>query len=364
MPGEKTEEATPRRRQESRRRGQVGRSQDLSGMVVLFGAIVLLRLFGPRMADQVMALMSGAFNHIGETELTPQSVTGSDTHVMLLAFEILLPLLLGMVLFAIAANVFQTGVLFTVHPLKPQLTRISPLAGAKRILSRQSLVTLVRNLAKLLIVGAVLALVLRGQLNDFLALGSGPLRSGASRFADLTFQVLVIGGAVLVLLGLVDLFFQRRLHAQQIRMSKDEVKDEFRQTEGDPGIKGRVRQMRRDFFNRMMASVPEADVVVTNPTHLAVALKYDPLSHEAPVVVAKGERLIAERIKQIAEQHDIPVWEDKPLARALYAGSAIGKPIPAHLFQAVAEVLAFIFRLRAGLPARPPEPRSELALGT
>lgn len=368
MADERTEEATPKKREDTRRRGQVARSRDLSSVLVLVGGALLLRMLAPRFVDGLSGAMTGAFRHLGDGEFTAQSITGSETHILLLTMNIMLPLLLGIALIAIAANVLQTGPLISGHPIKPQLSRISPLAGTKRILSRETLVSLVRNLAKLLIVGAVLTIALRARLDEFLMLGNGSAGAGASRFAALGFEILIIGAASLLLLGFLDLAWQRKSHARQIKMTKKEVKDELKQAEGDPTVKGRMRQMRRDFFNRMMSNVPQADVVVTNPTQIAVALRYDPLTQDAPVVVAKGERLVALRIRQIAEEHGIPLMEDKPLARALYAGSAVGKPIPAHLFQAVAEVLAFIFRLRAGLPARPPAPGATrpaaLALGT
>ena len=362
MPGEKTEEATPKRRAETRRRGQVARSQDLSGVLVLLGGVVLLRVLGPGMIDGFTTFMTGAFTHIGEAKLTPQGVLGGDRHVLMATAQIMLPLLFGIALVSVAANVLQTGPLFSAYPLRPQLSRISPKSGVKRILSKQSLVTLAKSLAKLAIVGGALAL--RARLGDFVSLGSGSAGQGANRFAELAFEVVLTGAIALLLLGLIDLFWQRRHHAAQIRMTKEDVKDELKQSEGDPAVRGRFRQLRRDFFNRMMSAVPKADVVVTNPTHVAVALRYDPLRNDAPVVVAKGERLVAVRIKEIARANDVPIWEDQPLARVLYAGGTVGRPIPPQLFQAVAEVLAFIFRLRAGLPAQPPAPRAALATGT
>ncbi len=368
MADERTEEATPKKRADTRRKGQVARSKDLNSVMVLLGGALLLRLLAPRFLEGLSDAMTGAFRHLADGDFTAQSLTGSETHILTLTMNIMLPLLLGIALISILANVLQTGPLLSGHPIKPQLSRISPMAGTKRILSRDTAVSLIRNLAKLMIVGAVLTIALKARLNEFLMLGSGSTGEGASRFASLGFEILIIGAASLLLLGFLDFMWQRKSHARQIKMTKKEVRDEFKQIEGDPTVKGRMRQMRRDFFNRMMANVPQADVVITNPTHLAVALKYDPLTEDAPVVVAKGERLVAQRIKQIALEHDIPLMEDRALARALYAGSAVGKPIPAQLFQAVAEVLAFIFRLRAGLPARPPAPGATappaLALGT
>lgn len=361
--GERTEEATPKRKQESRKKGQVARSQDLSSVLVLLGSALLLRAFGGRMIGGMLDFMGGAFTNIASPELTAETISGGDTDVMLFTLEVLAPLLLGLVLLSVAANVVQTGPLLSNQALKPQLSRLNPIAGAKRILGMQGLLALSRNLLKLIIIGGILSLVLWGRFDDFARLGSGSLQDDLNAFIDIAFNVVLIGGGALLLLSVADYFFQRKLHAKQIRMSKQDVRDEMKQQEGDPSVKGRMRQMRRDFFNRMMAAVPQADVVITNPTHYAVALRYDPLTHEAPMVLAKGEQMTALRIRQLAEQNAVPIWEDKLLARALYAGAVVDQPIPAQLFQAVAEVLAFIFRLRAGQPARPPQPTNAEMLG-
>ena len=359
--GERTEEATEKRKQDSRKKGQVARSQDLSAVLVLLGSVLLLRVFGGRMIGGLMDFMSGAFRNLDEAELSVASISGNETDVMLFTLEVLAPLLLGLMLVSVAANVIQTGPLLSGQALKPQLSRINPISGAKRILGKQGLLALARNLLKLTIVGGILALGLRGRFADVSRLGAGSLQEDLDRFIAMAFEITLLGAAAL--LALADFFFQRKLHAQQIRMSKQDVRDENKQQEDDPTVKGRMRQMRRDFFNRMMTAVPQADVVITNPTHFAVALRYDPLRHAAPMVIAKGEQLTALRIRQLAEQNGVPIWEDKFLARALYASVSVGKPIPAELFQAVAEVLAFIFRLRAGQPARPPQPTTAEALG-
>ena len=361
--GEKTEAATEKRKQDSRKKGQVARSQDLSAVLVLAGSVLLLRVFGGRMIGGLQDFMSGAFTNLHQSELSVQSVSGNDTDVMLFTLQVLAPLLLGLVLISVAANVVQTGPLLSREALKPQLRRINPLSGAKRILGKQGLLALARSLLKLTVVGTIVSLALRGHFADFSRLGVGTLGDDLNVFIEMAFEVVMLGTAALFVLALADFFFQRKLHAEQIRMTKQEVRDENKQQEGDPSVKGRMRQMRRDFFNRMMTAVPQADVVITNPTHFAVALRYDPLSHAAPVVIAKGEQLTALRIRQLAEQHGVPIWEDKLLARALYASVPVGGPIPAELFQAVAEVLAFIFRLRSGQPARPPEPTSAESLG-
>ena len=315
------------------------------------------------MIGGLMEFMGGAFSNIADPDLTADAIADADTDVMLFTLEVLAPLLLGLVLVSVAANVVQTGPLLSNQALKPQLNRLNPISGAKRILSMQGLLALVRNLLKLGIVGGILTSVLWGKLDDFSRLGAGTLQDDLNAFINIAFNVVLTGGAALLALSLADYFLQRKLHAKQIRMSKQDVRDEHKQEEGDATVKGRMRQMRRDFFNRMMASVPRVDVVITNPTHYAVALRYDPLADEAPVVLAKGEQLTALRIRQLAEQNDVPIWEDKLLARALYASATVDKPIPAQLFQAVAEVLAFIFRLRSGQPARPPRAASANALG-
>ncbi|HJN93692.1 MAG TPA: flagellar biosynthesis protein FlhB [Dehalococcoidia bacterium] len=361
MAEETTKEATPKKREDARKKGQVARSQDLSGVLVLLGAILLLRFFGGGMVAGMSDFMAGSFTRLGDIDLNAHNALGSDEDLMLITIKILLPLLLGLVVFAIGATVLQTGPMFSTQALKPQLSRINPLKGTKRILSRDSLVSLVRQVGKLVIVGAVLALVLQGRLEELSALSFNSPGAGASRFASYVFEIVLYGTGALLFLGLADFFWQRKSHARQLKMSEKEVRDELKQQEGDPHLKGRQRELRRDFFNRMMASVPEATVVVTNPTHVAVALKYDPLENDAPIVIAKGKQLTAQRIKAIAVQNGIPLWEDKPLARTLYAMASVGKPVPADLFQAVAEVLAFIFRVRAGMPAQAPGPHTDLS---
>ncbi len=357
---DKTEAPTPKRLQEARRRGQVSRSQDLSGVMVLLGGVLLLRFMGGRMTDGITGAMTGAFTTLDSHDLTVNALTRDSSQALWLLAQILLPFLLALALIAVAANVLQSVPVLTLHPLKPQGQRINPAANAKRIVGKDGLMALARSLLKVGVVGAVVFVAIRARQEEFLTLGEQTTAAGAAHLARMAFDVVLTGGAALLAVGVLDYLWQRRRFLQQLRMSKQEVQDELRQTEGDPTVKGRFRQMRRSFFNRMMANVPKATVVITNPTHLAVALRYDPVEMEAPVVVAKGERLMAQRIKQIAQEHHIPIWEDKPLARALYRGAPLNRPIPSHLFQAVAEVMAFLFRLRAGLPGRPPRPHWDL----
>lgn len=349
MPGEKTEAPTPKRREEARRRGQVARSQELSAVVVLLGGLMLLRFAGAGMVNGLTGLMTGAFLNLGTEEFTAAGIMGGGSDVMLRVIQILLPFLLGVAVLSIAGNVLQTGPVLSGKPLRPQWSRINPGKGAKRIVGKDGMATFARNLLRMSLVGGVIVWVVRARFPEFSALGNVSAEAGSTRFAAIAFEVLFAGAAMMLVIALLDLLWQRRRFQQQLRMSKQDVRDELKRSEGDPGIRGRMRQLRRDLFNRMISQVPSATVVVTNPTEIAVALRYDPLSDEAPVVVAKGQRLMAQRIREIAREHDIPLWEDRPLAQALYRHSPIGQPIPAHLYQAMAEILAFLFRLRAGL---------------
>ena len=287
-------------------------------MVVLLGGLMLLRFAGAGMVNGLTGLMTGAFLNLGTEEFTAAGIMGGGSDVMLRVIQILLPFLLGVAVLSIAGNVLQTGPVLSGKPLRPQWSRINPGKGAKRIVGKDGMTTFARNLLKMSLVGGVIVWVVRARFPEFSALGNVSAEAGSTRFAAIAFEVLFAGAAMMLVIALLDLLWQRRRFQQQLRMSKQDVRDELKRSEGDPGIRGRMRQLRRDLFNRMISQVPSATVVVTNPTEIAVALRYDPLSDEAPVVVAKGQRLMAQRIREIAREHDIPLWEDRPLAQALY----------------------------------------------
>jgi flagellar biosynthetic protein FlhB len=264
------------------------------------------------------------------------------------------PVFLLMMGLGLAANFVQVGFLLTLKPLQPDFSRMNPLEGAKRLFSKRSLVELAKSLAKLAIVIFVVYQVLHGRMDALMALPLIPWPGSIVVVLGMVFDAGIWAGAVLLLLALLDYGYQRMSFEKQIKMSREEIREEFKQTEGNPVIRQRIRQLQRAAAQRrMMQAVPQADVVITNPTHFAVALQYDAKSMRAPRVIAKGQDLIAQQIKKVAAEHGVPMMENKPLAQALYKTCEIGQEIPGDLYAAVAEVLAFVFRLRMRPGARP-----------
>jgi flagellar biosynthetic protein FlhB len=291
--------------------------------------------------------MVQSFTDAPKISVTNDSLAALLSNRTLAFFVILTPFLAVLAIVAYGVNVLQVGVLFTAKPLAPKPDRFNLANGIKRIISVRSLVQLVRDVAKLLLIGFVGYRAISANLDTFYRLSdtSPDVIAGAIGRMALT-TTLQIGGVIL-LLALFDYAYQKYDFEKNIRMSKQDVREEMKDTEGNPQIKARVRQLQREMSRkRMMREIPEADVVVTNPTHIAVALKYNPELMEAPLVVAKGQRLIAEKIKEIAKMAGVPIVENKPLARALYKMCDIGSRVPSDLYRAVAEVLAYVYRLK------------------
>ena len=344
---ERTEPATPRRREQARQRGQVARSPDLGlGLAVLAAAWVLEPAVRWAVGD-VMALTRRLWSPaLWRQELTGPLV-GQLARESLVALRGVAVVAVGMLAVGVLAQVLQVGFLASSHPLLPQWSRIDPLAGLRRLFSLRSAVELAKGLAKAAAVtwaawGVVASLVQAGP--DWMA--TSPIEA-ALQVGQLALSALARMGLMLLIIGVADYAYQRWEFEQGLRMSRREVIDEFRQTEGDPHVRSRIRQrMRQLVSRRMMQQVPQASVVVTNPTHVAVALRYEPDETEAPVVVAKGQELLARRIVELARQHAVPVVENPPLAWSLYQGVEVGQAIPPELYRAVAEVLAYVYRLR------------------
>ncbi|MCC6381754.1 MAG: flagellar biosynthesis protein FlhB [Dehalococcoidia bacterium] len=346
MSGERTEAPTPRRRDEARRRGNVAKSQELVSTGVLLAAVVGLRLTGPALWEDLSAAVREGLKPPPAGDLTTSAVAAMGREAGVHALLAMLPLLAVLMAAGLALNLAQTGLLFTRSGLTPKLSRLNPGAGFKRIFSTEGVVALTRALAKMAVITLVVTFTMKAQLGEIATLSQASIPSAAARLAGLAFDVALRAGGVLFALALLDYAWQRRQHLRQLRMTKEEVRQELRESEGDPQVKAAIRRRRQALLNRMIAAVPKADVVVTNPTHYAVAIKYDPVGMPAPVVVAKGERLLALRIREVALKAGVPVVEEPPLARALYASVAVGGYIPANLFHAVAEVLAWVYALR------------------
>jgi flagellar biosynthetic protein FlhB len=354
MAGERTEAPTPRRIREARSRGQVSKSQEVVSIGVLLAAVIAFRVVGPGLGGDLRAMLHDGLANQPRGEFTTASAMqlGTDAGGRLLLA--LAPLFAILVLAAIALNVAQTGFLLSGASLTPKLSRVNPGAGLKRIFSAEGLVNLAKAFLKMGVIAIVVWMTMSSRLAEISSLGQLPLGTAMADMSALAFDVAIRGAVVLFILALADYAWQRRRYMQQLRMSKEEVKQELRESEGDPQIKAAIRRRRQALMNRMIAQVPRADVVVTNPTHYAVALKYDPVTMQAPQVIAKGERLLAQRIKDVARKSGVPVLEEPPLARALYAAVPVGQYIPANLFHAVAEVLAWVYALRTRTPSARP----------
>ncbi|NNG03337.1 MAG: flagellar biosynthesis protein FlhB [Inquilinus sp.] len=350
---QKTEEPTQRKLEEARRRGQVVTSQEVKHGFVLLGGLIVVLAFAP-LASRALTSRMGSF--LAGLHTVP---TDADSLIAMLgdaAGEIVLILLFPLLVLAglaAASSLLQHGPLLSFETLKPKLEKISPLAGFKRQFSLKAIMEFSKGLAKIAVVGIIAAIVLWPELRRIEAYAGLPMAALTARVWTIAVKLMTAVLAVVALIAGADFLFQRFDFLRRQRMSKQEVKDEYKQTEGDPMVKARVRQIRMERARRrMMAAVPEADVVITNPTHFAVAMAYKPDTMTAPKVVAKGVDAIALKIREVAEAHDVAVVENPPLARALYQAVEIDGEIPAEHYKAVAEVISYVFKLqRRTMPA-------------
>ncbi len=344
---ERTEKATDHRRKKARDEGQVAKSQELNSAAILCLGFVTLYMAGPYLADQTMQLMRYTMANapfIAAQDSTFASVFNENMVKFLL---LLAPIFGVLMVVAVGVNVAQVGFHVSSKAAELKFDRLNLVQGAKRLFSARSAVQLVRDTLKLLVVGLVAYKVVASEFSSFFLLPDMSVPEFAGVLGKLTLMLALKTGAVILVIAILDYVYQRYEFEKSIRMSKQDIKDEYKETEGSPQIKSRVRQLQRETARRrMMAAVPQADVVVTNPTHIAVALKYNPDEMSAPFVLAKGERLIAQKIKEIAREHGIPVIEDKPLARALFKMCDIGQVIPGNLYRAVAELLAYVYKTK------------------
>lgn len=345
--GEKTEAPTPRRRQETREEGNVARSQDLTAAIILLGAVLLLGWFGRfmfgGMKTMVEAMLSGRWSH-------DVAVTGDLgqrwASLMTIGGRITAPVALGTVCLAVLASVIQVGFLVSAKPLTPKLSKLSPLRGVQQLFSMRSAMRLVMSLGKVAVVATVAAVSIYFDLSKVMSLIQLEPAQAMAAAAGLVYWLAIRIAVVLLLLAILDYAYQKWQHEQDLRMTKQEVKEEFKRMEGDPLVKQRRAKVARQLaMQRISQAVPKADVVVTNPTHFAVALQYDGTTMRAPKVVAKGADFLALRIRQLAIANDVPIVERKELARALYRTVEVGQEIPAEQYAAVAEILAYVYRL-------------------
>ncbi len=344
---DKTEEPTAKRLTEAREKGQVARSVDLNSALILLAATSVLWFWCDTLADATLDIIMECLMAIPNYEALPGNLVAHARQGFILLLIMVLPMLLTSALVGVTANVSQFGFLFSTKALAPKFAKIFGLQGLKKMFSMNSLVELIKSLFKMGIVGAVGASVVHARYEECLAAIDTGLNNFVRLLRDVSLEILVKCSLVLLLLGIIDLFYQRWKHNKDLKMTKQEVKDESRSTDGDPHIKGKIRNLRMQMHRKfMMQEVPKATVVITNPTFIAIALRYEQGIDEAPVVVGKGKRLIAEKIRDTAKERGIPVIEDKPLARGLYDIAEVGQQIPPEFFGAIAEVLAYVFSLK------------------
>ncbi len=354
----KTERATPKRKEDARRQGQIAISRDVSTAAVLVGGIGLLAALLPvglrSMTDMTRRGLTLTADASQLNRLTADGIHTLIVEAATTTLVIVLPILLGVALCGAAASLAQTGFLWRANALQLDVARLSPLKGLKRLASLRSLMELVKGLLKIAAITGVGLFIMRHDVLQVPAMIEFDMTAALGVTGRLALKAaLAVTGAIAVLAGL-DYVYQRFEWERSLRMSKQEIKEEQKSAEGDPLIRSRVRAAQRDLSKkRMMAAVKTADVVVTNPTHLAVALKYDPSRKAAPFVVAKGAGFLAERIRELARHHGVAVVEHKFVARTLFKLVDIGKEIPADLYRAVAEILAFVYRARGVTPGQP-----------
>ncbi|MFX4261941.1 flagellar biosynthesis protein FlhB [Pelotomaculum propionicicum] len=345
---ERTEQATPRRLQESRRKGQVARSTDLTGALILLAMVALLYTIQDQFLLDLQRYFTYYFSSAAEVRVTEKSLLPILNNAALFSLSLIAPFFVVALLVAVASNLAQVGFLFTTEVLKPRLDILNPMSGLQKMFSTRSLVELLKSVLKFIIIGGITYYLIKANLGDLMLVFNLSPEGLYKTIIGFIITVAWWGALAYFALAVLDYMYQRYDYKKSLMMSKQEVKEEFRQSEGDPHIKARQREMRRSMsMNKIITEVPQATVVVTNPTHLAVALKYRQGEMSAPVVVAKGADWLAERIRDIARDNKVPLVEDKETAQFLYHTVEIGQEIPIEIYQAVAQILAMVHRLKA-----------------
>ena len=346
---ERTEEPTGKRLEDAREKGQVPKSRELGTVASLLAAAAAFITMGGYMLQSVADMLSTSLNlsreQVFDTKLMIPLLGDAVFHML----EVFSPFFFLMALVGVASSVVISGWMFSAEALTPKLEKLNPITGMGRLFSWRGLVELAKSLAKFILVASVAYLVLSLKADDFLGLGTEPLYAGLSHMGHTITWVFLWVSCSLILVVIVDVPFQLWDHKRQLKMTKQEIKEEHKQSDGSPEVKGRQRQIQYQMSQRrMMEAIPSADVVVTNPTHYAVALRYDQDNMDAPKVVAKGADLIAMKIRGIAKEHDVPILSAPPLARALFHSAELDEYVPEGLYRAVAQVLAYVYHLRQG----------------
>ncbi|MFZ5943691.1 MAG: flagellar biosynthesis protein FlhB [Bacillota bacterium] len=345
--GEKTEKATPKRRQEARKKGQVLKSTEVNSVLILFTSFLLLKLFLPLMIEDLGNYIFNLWKSFNLEGFTAAGIIPLLISLILLLGKLILPMLLVVFISGVISNLIQVGFMFTTETLQLKFSRVNPIEGFKRIFSKKALVELFKSVGKIGLISYIAFSSLKDKINTFPYLMDMELGNILNFIGTILFTILWKTTLLLAALAAIDYLFQKYQYENELKMSKQEIKDEYKNIEGDPQVKGKIKEKQRQLaMSRMMQEVPKADVIITNPTHYAVALKYDAKTMNSPMVTAKGQDLVALRIKEIAHKSGVVTVENKPLAQLLYRNADINQEIPENLYQAVAEVLAFVYRLK------------------
>ena len=344
--GEKTEEPTAKKRSDARNKGQVARSQELNGAFVLLAGFFFIRILWESIYTDIAEYSAHIFANLASNSVTTEAVMEIFFGMVILLVKTAFPIMLGIMIVGLGISFYQVGFIITTEKLEPKLENLNPINGFGRIFSKRSLVELFKSIFKIIIIGFFLYLYLKDEIPFMPYFIYYDLPYSLAEVADKIFTMAFQVIGVIMVLAVADYYYQQWQTTQDLMMTKQEVKDEYKQTEGDPQIKGKIKQKQRQMaMSRMMQEVPKADVIVTNPTHFAVALLYEK-GMSAPKVLAKGQDLVAQRIKDIARENNIAIVENKPLARALFDTVEIGGFVPESLYKAVAEVLAYVYKLK------------------
>ncbi|MGE8499312.1 MAG: flagellar biosynthesis protein FlhB [Pseudomonas sp.] len=364
---DKSEEPTEKRLRESRQKGQIARSRELNTLAVMLAGAGGLLATGGNLGADLLDIMRSNFSLPREAIMDERAMGIWLLASGQAAIEAILPLLIALLIASIVGPMALGGILFSAEAMAPKFSRMNPLAGLKRMFSAKALVELIKALGKFVVILAVALLVLSADSDDLLAMAHEPLEAAIMHAAQVVGWSALWMSCGLILIAAVDVPFQLWDNKQKLMMTKQEVRDEYKDSEGKPEVKQRIRQLQREMAERrMMQAVPQADVIITNPTHFAVALKYDPTKGSAPVLLAKGSDFTALKIREIAQEHNVMLLESPALARAVFYSTELDQEIPAGLYLAVAQVLAYVYQIRqyqAGKGKRP-APLNDLPIPT
>lgn len=345
---EKTEKATPKKLKESREKGQVLQSKEVNSALMLLGAFAVISITGGFLGNSMVKLTKFFYQDYLNLDylFSQRNLYQLLVSALFYTFVLSIPIAGVCFLIGLVGSYMQVGFLFTTKTLTFKLSKLNPIEGFKRMFSLKALVELAKSIVKIVMVGYVVWAYAKDQINVILNTIEMNVESIMVTLSNLAIGIGYRSGLVLVFLAILDYLYQKYDYEKQMKMTKQEIKEEYKQTEGNPQIKSKIREKQRQIsMRRMMQEIPKADVIITNPTHFAIAIKYDPHQGQAPKVLAKGQDLIAQQIKKIAKENDVPIVENKPLARTLYDMVEIGDIIPPDLYQAVAEVLAYVYQM-------------------